>query len=211
MSLGQIGQFNMEHCNFLQMEQLASILHALTNVCKQGDEAGTHDVLFALLERDTMYMEAMAIRFFATPFLGPAEVFVEDNGRGFDECSFGQQPTKLTPNQDQSAYIQCMKEVTLQLMKEMANYKLGQAFFAAMRDCQLFYFVTQRLMRLVAQEALETRMAGPSERPHGWFSNMLLLLSTQNNNRGASKRFPKMQPLIFCPMHHIMYSQRQNL
>jgi len=65
--------------------------------------------------------------------------------------------TKLTPDQDQDAYIRVMNEGPLLLLREMNKYKLGMALFAALCQCQFYHLFVQRLLHLLAREALRTK------------------------------------------------------
>jgi hypothetical protein len=49
-----------------------------------------------------------------------------------------------------------MDEGPLSLLHEMTKYKLGMALFAALKKCQFYHLLMQRLLRLTAREALQT-------------------------------------------------------
>lgn len=149
MAFMRMGQQNFMYFTSTQMEQMAAVL-SLANVCQQAEEAGTCDVLFALLEGDTMYLEAVAQTLYWTGYVGPEDECTNENA--FYNCP----PTKLTPDQEQSAYIRVMDEGPLSLLHEMTKYKLGMALFAALKKCQFYHLLMQRLLRLTAREALQT-------------------------------------------------------
>jgi len=143
MAFSRMGQSNFE-----QMEQMAAVL-SLANTCLQAGEPATCDVLFALLEGDNMYLEVLAQTLYHTGFIGP-------ENKVKDEWDFYNCPSdELTPDQDQSAYIRTMEEGPLLLLREMTKYKLGLALFAALKECQFYHLLVQRLLRLTAREALK--------------------------------------------------------
>lgn len=148
MAFSRMGQSNFQYFNADQMEQMAGIL-ALANVCEQAEEHSTCNVLFALLEGDSMYLEVLAQTLYHTGYIGPESKC--KNEWDFENC-----PTdELTPDQDKDAYIRTMKEGPLLLLREMSKYKLGLALFAALRQCQFYHLLVQRLLRLTAREALK--------------------------------------------------------
>lgn len=61
---------NFQFFNCDQMEVMAGVL-SLANNCQQAEEPGTCDVLFALLEGDSMYLEALAQTLYHTGYIGP--------------------------------------------------------------------------------------------------------------------------------------------
>jgi len=151
MAFMRMGQGNFMYFTSGQMEQMAAVL-ALANICVQGEEPSTCDVLFALLEGDIMYLEVLAQTLYWTGFIGPEDSCKNDNA--FYNCP----PTKLMPDQEERAYIRVMKEGPLLLLHEMTKYKLGMALFAALKkQCQFYHLLVQRLLRLAAREALKTK------------------------------------------------------
>jgi hypothetical protein len=151
MSFQRMDQWNFEHFVSVQMEQMAGAL-ALGNICKQAGALSTSDVIFALLEGDVMYLEALAQTLYWTGYIGPTDENEHDND--FHNCP----PTLLTPDQTKAAYIRTMAEGPLLLLREASRYnKIGQALFAAFRtDCQFYHLLVQRLLRLMARETLGT-------------------------------------------------------
>ena len=149
MAFSRMGQSNFMFFTGGQMEQMAGVL-ALANTCLQAEEPATSDVLFALLEGDTMYIEVLAQTLYWTGYIGPEEE--NENERDFDNCP----PTALTPDQTKPAYIRTMKEGPLLLLREMTKYQLGLGLYAALKQCQFYHLLVQRLLRLTAREALKT-------------------------------------------------------
>lgn len=149
MAFSRMGQSNFMYFTAGQMEQMAGVL-ALANTCMQAEEAATSDVLFALLEGERMYLETLAQTLYWTGYIGPEEE--NEKERDFDNCP----PTALTPDQTKAAYIQTMKEGPLLLLREMTKYQFGQALYAALKQCQFYHLLVQRLLRFTAREALKT-------------------------------------------------------
>jgi hypothetical protein len=151
MSFQRMDQWNFEYFVSVQMEQIAGVL-ALANICQQAGAISTSDVIFALLEGDVMYLEALAQTLYWTGYIGPTDENEHDND--FHNCP----PTQLTPDQTKAVYIRTMAEGPLLLLREASRYnKIGQALFAAFRtDCQFYHLLVQRLLRLMARETLGT-------------------------------------------------------
>jgi hypothetical protein len=149
MAFGRMGEENFMHLVSCQMEQIAGVL-GVANICVQGEEEGTSDVLFAILAGDTMYVEVLAQTIYWTGYIGPEEENEHEND--FHKCP----PTRLTPDQTKDAYIRTLSEGPLLLLQEMTKWRLGLALFAALRQCQFYHLVVRRLLRIVAREAQKT-------------------------------------------------------
>lgn len=141
---------NCMHFVSCQMEQMGGVL-ALADICRKAGAISTSDVIFALLEGDVMYLETLAQTLYWTAYIGP-----EGNNPDDMDRLFNGPPTELTPDQAEDAYIIAMGLGPLLLLREASRYnKIGQALFAAFRtDCQFYHLLVQRLLRLMAMEAL---------------------------------------------------------
>jgi hypothetical protein len=114
MAFTRLDQYNFQYFTAGQMEQVAGVL-ALANLCVQGKELVTADVVFALLEGDTMYVETLAQTIYWTGYIGP-----EDENP--DEIIFGDTPpTNLTPDQTKDAYSWTLSEGPLLLLQESSE------------------------------------------------------------------------------------------
>ena len=149
MSFQRMNQWNFEHMVSVQMEQMAGVL-ALANISQQAGAISVSNVIFALLEGDVMYLEALAQTLYWTAYIGPTDE--NEHERDFSNCP----PSKLTPDQTKAAYIRTMAEGPLLLLREASRHnKIGQTLFAAFRtDCQFYHLLVQRLLRLMARETL---------------------------------------------------------
>jgi hypothetical protein len=132
-----------------QIEQMAGVL-MLAKICVQGGEEGSSDVLFALLEGDTMYVEVLAQTIYWTGYIGPEDE--NEDSRAFSDCP----PTELSPDQTKFAYIRTLSEGPLLLLHEMTRYRLGMALFDGLRRCSFYHLLVHRLLRIVAREAQKT-------------------------------------------------------
>jgi hypothetical protein len=150
MAFSAMNEMNFMYFVSCQIEQMAGVL-MLAKICVQGGEEGTSDVLFALLEGDTMYVEALAQTIYWTGYIGPEDENQESSS--FNNCP----PTSLTPDQTKLAYIRTLSEGPLLLLQEMTRYKLGMALFESLRQCQFYHLLVHRLLRFVAREAQETK------------------------------------------------------
>jgi hypothetical protein len=150
MAFAAMNEMNFMYFVAVQMEQMGGVL-MLAKICVQGEEEGTSDVLFALLEGDTMYLETLAQTIYWTGYIGPEDENQDANS--FSDCP----PTSLTPDQTKHAYIRTLSEGPLLLLQEMTRYKLGMALFEALRQCQFYHLLVRRLLRIVAREAQETK------------------------------------------------------
>ena len=145
----RMDEWNFEHFVSVQMEQMAGVL-ALANISQQAGAISVSDVIFALLEGDVMYLEALAQTLYWTAYIGPTDE--NEHEKEFHDCP----PTKLTPDQTKAAYSRTMAEGPLLLLREASRHnKIGQTLFAAFRtDCQFYHLLVQRLLRLMARETL---------------------------------------------------------
>jgi hypothetical protein len=149
MAISAMNQMNFMYFVSCQMEQMAGVL-MLAKICVQGGEEGTSDVLFALLEGDTMYVEALAQTIYWTGYIGPEDE--NEDANTYSDCP----PTSLSPDQTKFAYIRTLSEGPLLLLQEMTRYKLGMALFEDLRQCRFYHLLVRRLLRIVAREAQET-------------------------------------------------------
>jgi hypothetical protein len=149
MAFSAMNQMNFMYFVSCQIEQMAGVL-MLAKICVQGGEEGTSDVLFALLEGDTMYVEALAQTIYWTGYIGPEDE--NEDANTFSNCP----PTSLTPDQTKFPYIRTLSEGPLLLLHEMTRYKLGMALFEDLRRCRFYHLLVRRLLRIVAREAQET-------------------------------------------------------
>jgi hypothetical protein len=149
MAFSAMNETNFMYFVSCQIEQMAGVL-MLAKICVQGGEEGTSDVLFALLEGDNMYVEALAQTIYWTGYIGPEDE--NEDANTFSDCP----PTSLSPDQTKFAYIRTLSEGPLLLLHEMTRYKLGMALFENLRRCQFHHLLIRRLLRIVAREAQET-------------------------------------------------------
>lgn len=66
-------------------------------------------------------------------------------------------PTQLTPDQDSEPYVKTMSQGPLLLLVEMTKYVFGPALWAALGRSEFYHLLVQRLLRLTAREAKQTR------------------------------------------------------
>jgi hypothetical protein len=150
MAFTRMNEFHFQYFNSVQIEQMAGVL-GLANICVQGGEGATSDVLFALLEGDTMHVEVLAQTIHWTGYIGPEDKNQDENS--FSDC----RATSLTPDQTDDAYIRTLSEGPLLLLQEMTRYKLGMALFEARRQCRFYRLLVRRLLRIVAREVQNTK------------------------------------------------------
>ena len=114
-------EWNFEHMVSVQMEQMVGVL-ALANISQQAGAISVSNVIFALLEGDVMYLEALAQTLYWTAYIGPTDE--NEHEKDFHNCPL----TKLSPNQTKAAYIRTMAEGPLLFMREASRYnKIGSA------------------------------------------------------------------------------------
>lgn len=147
------------HVSTYDIERIAGA-HTLSNLLLQANELGTHDVLFALLEGSKMYLESLLLVFFATLYLGPGS----ENDSNFDYIEEKYLPI-LAIHDEKFHWDWSRAPSTCKIHQRrpltvdggMTKYKLGSAFFAAMKDCKFYHFVIQKLLRLIARESIKRK------------------------------------------------------
>lgn len=163
MALEQIvGESNFMWFVPVQTENMAGVL-ALANICLQGEESGTENVLFGLLEGDPMYVDVLIQTMHWTGLILPDGIEADHIQSQYRVCP----PTRLTPDQDSKPYTKCMANGPVCLLTEMLNYNFKDALWAAMRQSEFYHLFIQRLLRWIGREALKTldgRKLGPSAR-----------------------------------------------
>lgn len=149
----RMGQMNFEYFVTTQIEQMAGVL-GLANICQQGDLWGTESVLVALIEGDPMYMDVLAQTMYWT---GQIKKVDDDNPDEHIHSEWDIPPSKLTPDQDDAAYVTTMWEGPYMILKSMNRYVCKPAFWAAMRRSEFAHCLAHRFLRIIAREALGTK------------------------------------------------------
>lgn len=145
-----IGSSNLLYLVDTQIEQLAGVV-GLASICEDG-EKGAEKVLFALLEGDEMYVDVLIQTMHWTGFIGS-----EDEGEDCRDEFHNIPPWELTGDQETKQYCKLMSTGPLLLLVEMTRYKFGTALFEALKRSEFYHLLVQRLLRLIAREAIGTR------------------------------------------------------
>lgn len=150
-ALSAMGQWNFEYFTPIQLEQMAGVL-GLAKICIGGELWGTESVLVALVEGDPMYMDVLAQTMYWTGHI----IEYSDSVQHLDRDWSGP-PTKLTPDQDDDAYIKTMTNGPYCIFQHMNRQVFCEGFWAAMRRSEFVHLVAQRFLRIIAREEQQTK------------------------------------------------------
>jgi hypothetical protein len=148
-----------KNCTIYDIEHIVGLI-SLTAMCQgemmQAKGCGDGEpeaVLFALLEAAPMSITVLLEFLIRTPYIGPAENYSKVK----DAFRTAQKACVLTPNQQNPDYCKAMRGgicLIYLLLDEAGPSKT--VFIRVMIEHALFPLLVQRLVRLVAREAMET-------------------------------------------------------